>query len=144
MRWCLKPSAHYKTEARHLCTFNDNFLFKGIVHQFFLILSWFIHPRVVQNLYEFLSSVEHERRYFEKTKTDILKSVANDFHCIFVHTMEVNGYRQLFVYQHFSKYLSGLNYYLYFHPKKRVRCTYCVHIVLQNTSAATEVGYGWG
>ncbi len=32
-------------------------------------------------------------------------TVATDFHSIFPHTMEVNGYRQLFGYQHSSKYL---------------------------------------
>jgi len=30
------------------------------------ILSSFIHPQVVANLYEFLSSAEHKGRYFEE------------------------------------------------------------------------------
>jgi len=30
------------------------------------ILSLFTHPQVVSNLYEFLSSREHKRRYFEE------------------------------------------------------------------------------
>ncbi len=74
-------------------------------------------------------------------KEDILKSIANYFHSIFVHTMEVNGYKQLFEYQHF--YILVALTTMYFH-KKRVRCTYCVHIVMQITSATTEVGYGSG
>jgi len=32
------------------------------------ILSSFTHPQVVSNLYEFLSSVEHKRRYFEECR----------------------------------------------------------------------------
>jgi len=32
-------------------------------------------------------------------------SVAIDFHSMEKNTMEINGYRQLFVYQHSSKYL---------------------------------------
>ncbi len=34
-----------------------------------------------------------------------LLTVAIDFHLIFFHTTDVSGYRQLFVYQHSSKYL---------------------------------------
>jgi len=37
---------------------------KGIAHPNIKILSLFIHPQVVLNLYEFLCSVEH-KRYFE-------------------------------------------------------------------------------
>ncbi len=32
------------------------------------ILSSFTHPHVVPNIYEFIYSVEHKRRYFEKAK----------------------------------------------------------------------------
>ncbi len=39
---------------------------KGIVHPKMNILSSFTHPHVVLNLYEFLSYVEHKRRYFEE------------------------------------------------------------------------------
>jgi len=38
---------------------------KGIVHPKIKILSSFTHPHVVPTLYEFLSSAEHKRRYFE-------------------------------------------------------------------------------
>jgi len=38
---------------------------KGIVHLKMKIYA-FIHPYVISNLYEFLSSVEHKRRYFEE------------------------------------------------------------------------------
>jgi len=41
-------------------------IFKGIVHPKMKILSSFTHPQVVQNLYEFLYSAEHKRRYFEE------------------------------------------------------------------------------
>ncbi len=33
--------------------------------------------------------------------------------------------------------IGGLNYL-----HKKVQCTYCVHIILRNTFAAIEVGYG--
>jgi len=39
---------------------------KGIVHPRIKIVSLFTHPQVVPNLYEFLSSAEHKRRYFEE------------------------------------------------------------------------------
>ncbi len=42
-----------------------NFIFKGIVQPKMKILS-FICPQVVPNLYEFLSFVEHKRRYSEE------------------------------------------------------------------------------
>jgi len=38
---------------------------KGIVHPFFYFISSFIHPQVVPNLFEFLSTAEQKRRYFE-------------------------------------------------------------------------------
>jgi hypothetical protein len=38
---------------------------KGMVHFKMKLLS-FTHPKVVTNLYEFLSSVEHKGRYFEE------------------------------------------------------------------------------
>jgi len=37
-------------------------MFKGTLHP----KMKFTHPRVVLNLYEFLSSAEHKRRYFEE------------------------------------------------------------------------------
>ncbi len=40
--------------------------FKGIVHPKMKMLSSFTHPHVISNLYEFLSYVEHKRRYFEE------------------------------------------------------------------------------
>ncbi len=74
--------------------------FKAIVHLKMLILWSFTHPHVVQNLYEFVSYVEHKRRY-------ILQNAGNqtvlgpDFHRE-INTIEVNGDQQ-----HFgsSKYL---------------------------------------
>ncbi len=39
---------------------------KGIVHPKMKILSSFIHPQVVPNLYEFLCSAEHKGRYSEE------------------------------------------------------------------------------
>ncbi len=36
------------------------------VHPKMKILSSFIHPHIVPNLYEFLSSVEHKIMYFEE------------------------------------------------------------------------------
>ncbi len=54
-------------------------------------------------MYEFLSSVEHKKKIFWiillLTKQLM---VAIDFYSIFNHTMEVNGYQQLFGNQHSS------------------------------------------
>ncbi len=42
-------------------------LLKWIVHQkIAYILTWFTHPLLVPNQYEFLSSVEQKRRYSEE------------------------------------------------------------------------------
>jgi len=43
-----------------------NNIIKGIVHLKIKILSSFTHPQVVSTLFEFLSSAEHKRRYFEE------------------------------------------------------------------------------
>ncbi len=40
-------------------------ILKGLNHSKMKILS-FTHPEVVPNLYEFLSAVEHKKRYFEE------------------------------------------------------------------------------
>ncbi len=61
------------------------------------ILSLFTHPHVVPNLYEYLSYVEHKRRYFEEWEE--LKKTVNgphNFHSISFPTMEVNREQQLF------------------------------------------------
>jgi len=47
------------------------------------ILSSFIHPQVVPNLYEFLSSAEHKRRYFEECQYNQQFMGLIDFHSIF-------------------------------------------------------------
>ncbi len=57
--------------------------------------------KVVPNLYEFFSSVQHKRTLVSKQLT-----VAIDFHSIyFFLTMEVIDYNKLFGYQYSSKYL---------------------------------------
>ncbi len=45
------------------------------------VLSSFTHPQVVPDLYEWVSSVEHKRRYFEENQT---VAVAIDFSSILV------------------------------------------------------------
>ncbi len=65
------------------------------------ILSWFTHPRFVLNLYEFLLL---STKYILENVGNQTIAVAIDFHSIFFHTMEVNGYQQLFGYQKYSKY----------------------------------------
>ncbi len=45
----------------------SNYLVKGIFYQKMKILSSFTHPQVVPNLYEFLCSAKHNRRYFEES-----------------------------------------------------------------------------
>jgi len=67
---------------------------KGIVHQKIQILSIFIHPQIVPNLYEFLSSAEH--------KEDILKNVCKQTALTSIvwgkkNTMEVNGVHQVYL-----------------------------------------------
>ncbi len=73
----------------------------SLIHQ---VASSFTHCQVVPNLYEFLSSVD--------TKEDISESfvikqltVTIDFHSMEKNTMQVNGYQQLFGFQHPLKYL---------------------------------------
>ncbi len=41
-------------------------MFKGTVHQKMKIVSYLTKHQVVPNLYEFLSSIKHKRRYFEE------------------------------------------------------------------------------
>jgi len=54
-------------ELHFFFSFNNvTVIIKGIVHPKMKILSSFTHPQVVPNLYEFLSSAEHERKYFEE------------------------------------------------------------------------------
>ncbi len=59
-------------------------------------------PQAVPNLSEFLSSVEHGWRYFEECWKTNRWQQPIDFRSIFFHIMEVNGYLQLFVFQHSS------------------------------------------
>jgi len=59
-------------------------------------LSSFTHSQVVPNLYEFLCSAEHKRRYFEE-RLEPNRGGKN--------TMKVNGGAQRFGYKHLSKYL---------------------------------------
>jgi len=60
--------------------------------------------QVIPNLYEFLSSAEHKRRYFEECRNPNswtpLTSIVFSF-----HPMKVNGVHQLFGYQHSLKHL---------------------------------------
>jgi len=42
------------------------------------------HPHIIPNMFEFLSTLEHKRRYFDKNV------------CVFVHTMEINGHQTFF------------------------------------------------
>ncbi len=65
----------------------------------------FVYPYVVPNMYEFISILEC------KKKQDILNNFGKHkvagchcFYSVFFPTMEVNGYQQLFGYQHSSKY----------------------------------------
>ncbi len=58
-----------------------------------------------QNLYKFLSNVEHKRRYFEEFWITKQLLLPTDFHSKERNTMEVNGDHQLFDYQHSLKYL---------------------------------------
>ncbi len=53
----------------------------------------------------FFCSVEHKKKIFWRMLVTKQLLVATDLWNIFFHTMEVNGYHQLFGYQHSSKYL---------------------------------------
>ncbi len=55
-------------KAREILTVKQVLLkLKWIVHPKMKILSSFTHPQVVPNLYEFLCSAKHKRRYFEES-----------------------------------------------------------------------------
>ncbi len=73
------------------------------------LLRWVpLVPRECRSLVKFLqvSSVKH-KRHFEECRCNVTKQlmVAIDFHSIFFHTMDVNGYSQLFGNQLSSEYL---------------------------------------
>jgi len=53
---------------------NETNLAKGIVHPKMKILSSFMHPHVVPNLYVFICSAVHKGRYFEEcfNQTDLI------------------------------------------------------------------------
>jgi len=57
--------------------------------------------QVVSNLYEFLFSDEHKRRYFKECQ--LMDPI--DFHSFFFPTMEVNGVHPLSGYRQSSKIL---------------------------------------
>ncbi len=52
------------TRQSYYLTNTDNI--KGIVYQRMKILASSTYPQIVPNLYEFISSAEHKRRYFKK------------------------------------------------------------------------------
>ncbi len=62
------------------------------------LLSSFTNHQVVPNLYEFLSFAEHK-----SGKILIAKQLTVAIDIYFFHTIEFNGYHQLFGYQDFSK-----------------------------------------
>jgi len=53
---------------------------KGLVHPKMTILSVFTHPHVVPNLYVFICSAEHKRRYLEEcfNQTDLIPHWGNE------------------------------------------------------------------
>ncbi len=78
---------------------------KGIVHPKMKILSSFIHPQVVPNLYECLCSAEHKGRYSEECGKQSSFWGTIDFHSIVNNSMEVNGAPKQPGYKLSSKYL---------------------------------------
>ncbi len=52
-------------------------------------------------------------------------TVALDFHCIEKNTMEDNGYRQLFGYQHSSKFYSELLLQVFYNRTFILNCHTC-------------------
>jgi len=67
------------------------------------IRSSFTHPEGVSKLYEFYFFCWTQKKIFWRMLVTKQFLVPIDFHCIFFHTMEVNGDQQLFGYQHSSK-----------------------------------------
>ncbi len=79
---------------------------KGIVHPKMNVLSSFNQPQVVLNLYEFHSSIEHKRRYFEEQFM-----IATDFHYMGKKILckSMASVSCLFCFQHSSKYVYTLS-----------------------------------
>ncbi len=71
-----------------------------IGHPKMKIMSLFTRPQFDPNLYEFLFLVNTKRRMLGNKQLP----VAIDFHSMEKITMEAKGYRQLFGYQHSSKF----------------------------------------
>ncbi len=90
------------------------FLIKGTVHPKMKILSSFTHPRVIPNLYKFLSYVEHKRRYFEEFRWTKKLLAPIDFHCRERNTMKVNGDHQLFLNSWWSPLLTSIVFLAFF------------------------------
>jgi len=101
--WAFGPNNLFLKACRLFALISFLFLqnlFEGIVHPKMKMLSSFTHLQIVPNLCEFLSSVEHKRRYFEECQWP-----NHWLPYFFPHTMKVNGAHQLFGYWHSSKYL---------------------------------------
>ncbi len=69
------------------------------------ILSSFIHPQVVPNLYEFLCSAEHKGSYSEECEKQSSYGALLTPIVLFFPSMEVNGAPKQPGYNLFSKYL---------------------------------------
>ncbi len=74
-------------------------LLKGIVHLKMKFLS-FTYPQLFPNLYEFLYTTEHKRRYSEESFGAPLTSIVGN-----KNTMEVNGAPELLCFPRSSEYL---------------------------------------
>jgi len=91
------------------------------------ILSSFIHPQVVPNLYEFLSSAEHKRRYFEECQYNQQLWASLTSIVFFLHTMAVNGDYQLCGYLHSSKYLHFFDELGFYNIKTQIKPSRSCH-----------------
>ncbi len=74
----------------------------------FLFLSLFTHSNVVSNLYDFLSYVEHERRYFEECRGGEMYNYISAMHhtfceaadslaIAFPHTFAISSWLSIFL-----------------------------------------------
>ncbi len=79
---------------------------KGLVHPKMTILSSFIHPQVVPNLYECVCSAEHKGRYSEECEKQSSYGAPLTSIVLFFPSMKVNGAPKQPGYTLYSEYLN--------------------------------------
>ncbi len=104
------------------------------------ILSSFTHTQVFPNLYEFLSSIEHKKRYSEECNQTVDGSHWLLMVCVWVGgNMEINRDQKLFNYS--SKYYFKFNIMfiiiIWFYSKPDIILT--VNLIIKNHSCLENI-----